>query len=441
MPAPNRNIVESRQNYYSYVTRSASGAVTSSGSNITTGLSVYFRDILTTVSVQTPNFRRLKELDRPNNNYYKYTLHKYEPGGVYVQLARNVTTGVNSTYTYDVNLAHWDLTITDDPSTDADDLTQKLISKLITEISLRKTDLAVSMAELGKTAQHLAHTATRVYTALKGLRAGRFGDFANALGVTYSTRDVRYFNRKYKQAFDFDRKKRTSVGKFHTVKGRSRVTDFAADTWLEYSYAWKPLLFDIYTISEATASVMVGKSAGWRYCTVKAFAERNTGKRVVSNQNLITSSKSSRRFGAMGVRFAIPDGALSITSAFGLNNPAVVVWELVPFSFVVDWFLPVGNAIAALTAFNGLVFHSGWQSTRHSRVNKKEITAGPAYTTGGVKYTVLKSNIKGEQKEHGQVRSVLTNFPVYGFPKWKDPRSFAHAASAIALLQSLFLRR
>lgn len=29
----------------------------------------------------------------------------------------------------------------------------------------------------------------------------------------------------------------------------------------------------------------------------------------------------------------------------GLNNPALITWELIPFSFVVDWFLPVGTWI------------------------------------------------------------------------------------------------
>lgn len=31
--------------------------------------------------------------------------------------------------------------------------------------------------------------------------------------------------------------------------------------------------------------------------------------------------------------------------ALGLNNPVGVVWELVPFSFVIDWFLPIGKLI------------------------------------------------------------------------------------------------
>jgi hypothetical protein len=33
----------------------------------------------------------------------------------------------------------------------------------------------------------------------------------------------------------------------------------------------------------------------------------------------------------------------------GLINPAVVAWELVPFSFLVDWFIPVGKFLDSWT--------------------------------------------------------------------------------------------
>lgn len=34
-----------------------------------------------------------------------------------------------------------------------------------------------------------------------------------------------------------------------------------------------------------------------------------------------------------------------LVGALGLNNPLGVMWELVPFSFVVDWFIPVGETL------------------------------------------------------------------------------------------------
>lgn len=38
----------------------------------------------------------------------------------------------------------------------------------------------------------------------------------------------------------------------------------------------------------------------------------------------------------------------SLASSLGLNNPAGIVWEAIPFSFVVDWIVPVGDFIENL---------------------------------------------------------------------------------------------
>lgn len=38
----------------------------------------------------------------------------------------------------------------------------------------------------------------------------------------------------------------------------------------------------------------------------------------------------------------------TLLRSFGLNNPAAVVWEAIPFSFVVDWFVNVGDALKSL---------------------------------------------------------------------------------------------
>lgn len=47
---------------------------------------------------------------------------------------------------------------------------------------------------------------------------------------------------------------------------------------------------------------------------------------------------------------------LLLASRLGLTNPASIAWELVPFSFVVDWFGTVGEFLASWTDFDGLEF-------------------------------------------------------------------------------------
>jgi len=47
---------------------------------------------------------------------------------------------------------------------------------------------------------------------------------------------------------------------------------------------------------------------------------------------------------------------------FGLANPAALAWELIPFSFVADWFVGVGDYLNAQTALLGLTVVDGGTS-------------------------------------------------------------------------------
>lgn len=46
----------------------------------------------------------------------------------------------------------------------------------------------------------------------------------------------------------------------------------------------------------------------------------------------------------------------------GLLNVASVAWELVPFSFVVDWFIPVGRYVASLSDYAGCSFVDAYET-------------------------------------------------------------------------------
>jgi hypothetical protein len=48
----------------------------------------------------------------------------------------------------------------------------------------------------------------------------------------------------------------------------------------------------------------------------------------------------------------------------GLTNPASMAWAALPYSFVVDWLLPVGTMLGALSAPVGLKFQTGYTTTR-----------------------------------------------------------------------------
>jgi len=78
----------------------------------------------------------------------------------------------------------------------------------------------------------------------------------------------------------------------------------------------------------------------------------------------------------------------------GLTNPAEVVWELVPLSFVVDMVLPFGAFLSSLNADAGLKFQAGCVTqmskctTRYAPFSSPNPSIGSTSLTSGVRYVM-----------------------------------------------------
>jgi len=55
----------------------------------------------------------------------------------------------------------------------------------------------------------------------------------------------------------------------------------------------------------------------------------------------------------------VDNPTLARLNSLGLINPLTVAWERMPWSFVVDWFIPVSTFLQALSATIGLDFFTG----------------------------------------------------------------------------------
>lgn len=137
---------------------------------------------------------------------------------------------------------------------------------------------------------------------------------------------------------------------------RVSVRRSMANNWLEYSFGWKPLIMDIYStidlLQEPIKSITPKGSA-----SASDIYDDNP-----SAGGLIWTRK--RRFGMLrakqGCEISISNPNLYLANNLGLANPAIVAWELVPFSFVIDWFANVGNFLSSGTDFLGLTVKNPW---------------------------------------------------------------------------------
>lgn len=115
-----------------------------------------------------------------------------------------------------------------------------------------------------------------------------------------------------------------------------------ADLWLEFTFGWVPLVEDI----GAAIEVLQGfpryervKGAKSTVFTTVAPWDGGSSATTFTKQITILSG---------GLRITNPN--LLLANQLGFVNPAAVAWDAVPFSFVIDWFIPVGKFLNSFTA-------------------------------------------------------------------------------------------
>lgn len=130
-------------------------------------------------------------------------------------------------------------------------------------------------------------------------------------------------------------------------KRNQDISDTFVDAWLGARYGIRPLIADINNLNEALKANLDGK--------LRRFKER----RGVSHRWTTTDN-----LGATGIGWGWP-GTLSFQREVSVDlsirgsviadidlgtfklNPIQTGWELLPYSFVLDWFISVGKALGA----------------------------------------------------------------------------------------------
>lgn len=118
-----------------------------------------------------------------------------------------------------------------------------------------------------------------------------------------------------------------------------------ANNWLEGRYGWRVLAYDLQDLGEALArasakarsrfSERTGGTQRWTDLWVKSFE----GTDFHWTYNVEDYYTLSAR-GAVTADVRVPNFQF---------NPLLTGWEVIPYSFVVDWFIDVGNTLEALS--------------------------------------------------------------------------------------------
>ena len=117
------------------------------------------------------------------------------------------------------------------------------------------------------------------------------------------------------------------------------------------------------------------------------------------------------------------------------SNPLLTAWELVPYSFVVDWFVPIGDFINQYASTDGLVFISGTESLS---VNYTAQLESKVRLSGNSTWVDLNRLITEETFYYE--RKVLNRTPFASYPPFMGNASIRRFFSGLSLITTRIKR-
>lgn len=199
----------------------------------------------------------------------------------------------------------------------SNNLQQQLLQKLSSKIKGSEFNLAVSLSQMDQTVNMLSQNLGKLGRAFLAVKRGDFSTAARQLNAR-PPKNVKSL--------------RTS-----DVSGR----------WLELQYGWLPLLSDCYESAQLFENISNGPRS-------KLFrAKVWEGREIEMSQS--PTNYSSKMSGKVTryLQYEMYE-EMSALRQMGLLDPLSVIWENIPYSFVVDWFIPIGKYLDNLNQIPSL---------------------------------------------------------------------------------------
>ena len=123
------------------------------------------------------------------------------------------------------------------------------------------------------------------------------------------------------------------------------------------------------------------------------------------------------------------------------TNPLTVLWEVTPWSFVVDWAIPIGRYLEQLSATHGWYFYDGCITTTFNVGEAGGYSWSSIRTYPGYYIEIKRFSSEGGAGSWYEMQRVaISDFPIPDVPHFKNPFSAMHALNSIALLSQAFGR-
>jgi len=164
---------------------------------------------------------------------------------------------------------------------------------------------------------------------------------------------------------------------------RHKFRDVLANSWLEFSFGWRPLLADVTAIANSINDVVGDEIRRVHASAVEQSAITTTERIGVTSTvfsydfNHTTRQKVVHTY-RCGVKRQSTIGKGSVSQiidhgGFDLANVIPTAWELLPWSFFIDYFSNIGDVISAdLVSLENVV----WTCSTSYQENSDSYTSG-----------------------------------------------------------------
>lgn len=287
---------------------------------------------------------------------------------------------------------------------------------------------------------------------LQGLASTNPYDYNNS-AVAYNAALDR-LNQKVRGGLDLSVAMAESSATFRMVRALTKAKRYFsgigskrwANEWLQLQYGWKPLLSDIYGAADEITNVSMdmmrfkGRAGYGKDASVGRLTPSYVDISGVSNytDGPVSTMSKVKTFNAceIVVNLKYPTTVQQLARWTSLN-PLSIAWELVPYSFVVDWFVDIGSYMRNLET--SVIYNSAFSSGYKSELRVVNYFDDANYNYGGNNYftRVVKVGAVGKGRLITFSRTLLTSYPSPRRPTINTDLSSSRLLSAAALLRQM----
>ncbi len=353
--------------------------------------------------VNTPNFGAVPKDEKPVNRYddvlrrYSQSLYSATNNGAYIVTPQYLYTGSTLDSMFGAIFS------SSPCSSHIAKGENDALVKVLGNIADAKINIGVAFAEASKTSDLILDTARRIDRAYRAFRRGNFAEVARQLNITPK--------RVHKN-------------------------------WLEYKYGWMPLLMDVKGYAEFFAQRHVGRKVRFTESAKAKYTFSQTWTEVYTPFGIPPTALVSHFYSyetAVRTRFwcELENPHMAELQQLGVTNPALVVWELVPYSFVFDWFVDVGSWLEGLTAMHGVTLRRSMMSSLYDFTYTRVYPA-VARSSGSNNYSETGVSTSLRRRQYGRGVPSFNPADLHMRTTSVTSLSFQKLVTSLALIQGSY---